>query len=112
MGDLLAQTRSEQQPKWVANADYTMTILDRLVQVKATTANVNVTLPPVKEAAFLIFVIKLIEVNAGTYDLDVLVGDGAKGKTTVEALDPDAADDTIVLMSDGEEWHVLKSVIA
>lgn len=85
----------------------TLTVRDRVVRALTNSTNgaFTITLPPVKEAAGLIFSIYMISRN-GTDDITLEDNKGDAGYSDVTF---NLAADQLILYSDGYTWHVLAS---
>lgn len=89
-----------------ATEDLTMDINDRLVRATVSAASITVTLPSVREAAFVgIYIIHLVDTSNGKTVTVADKGDDA-GLTDI-TLDTD--NDYVVLFSDGYVWRELAS---
>lgn len=107
IGDFNESNALSQNVKVVfATEDLTMDVNDRLVRATVSAASITVTLPSVREAAFVgIYVVHLVDTsNAKT----VTVADkGDDAGLTDITLDTD--NDYVVLFSDGYVWRELAS---
>ena len=105
------QRQSQEQVPWTdrvlnqGDANFTMTILNRVVRFTGVSSARTCTLPPVEEAAGLIFVI--IAVVDGTSLTITDGGDDALHSDQVTNADNEYS----ILYSDGFHWYVLSTNI-
>jgi hypothetical protein len=97
---------------------YQMKVYDRVVLVSNLVGDDVITLPPVQEAAGNIYTIRTVDATGDGVDV-IAKGDQlhaqTEGSTTINlgaAVAIDAANDFLVVYSDGLAWYVLAFNIA
>lgn len=106
---LMPQKRNITREVTVAGANVTLTTADRKV-LAALTANVTVTLPPVKKAVGGIYSFIITSIaGAETLTIQGQGNDAIRYEATVHSLDLDAAGEWMILYSDGIDWVLIGS---
>lgn len=88
-------------------ADAVMDVSDNVLHVTGFSAAVAITLPPVAQAAGQIYAIKVLD-DASVNNVTVQDQDESRNWTDQDIVN--ASGGKIVLLSDGEEWHILTLV--
>ena len=86
------------------SADAVMGVNDNVLHVTGFTAAAAITLPQVAQAAGQMYVVKVLD-DASVNNVTLQDQDESRGWSDLTCSD--ASGGKVVLLSDGEEWHVL-----